>query len=737
MAKPRGKRPIPTRAQVLEFIRDSGENVTRREIARAFGVKGADRVALKEILRGLEDEGVLQKRRGRRYADPNALPPVTVLEITGLDPDGDVLARPVNWPDDVPPPTIYVGAEKHRGEAPGVADRVLARLRRLADETYEADIIKRLGRERHAILGVYTAERNGGYIESTDRRSRADYFVPPGDHAKAVTGDFVRAEITAGRRHGVPQAKVVEILGNMEDPGSASLIAIQGHGIPTEFPPAALQEAAEAKPFTAKRRADLRHVPLVTIDDADARDFDDAVWAERDGDGWHLVVAIADVAWYVRPARALDATAHERGNSVYFPDRVVPMLPEELSNGLCSLKPDEDRPCMAVHLWIDASGKKRRHKFERGVMKSAARLTYKAVQAAIDGKPDKNIRPLMGTVIEPLYGAYAALRDARDARGVLDLDLPELRAVLDESGNITKIEPRERFDSHRLIEEFMILANVAAAETLERRRQPCMYRVHDQPPREKLESLAEYLDSLGLRFAKGQVVTAGHFNRLLKRAAGTPHAEAVSEAVLRSQSQAVYDPENIGHFGLALRRYAHFTSPIRRYADLLVHRALIAALDAGEGGLEKDGDLDFEETAEHISNTERRAAAAEREAMDRLTTAFLAERVGAEFDARISGVTRAGLFVRLDGLGADGLVPMSSLGAERFLLDEGIGVTGQRSGLRYRLGEKLRVRLMDADTVAGRLAFTVVGEPARPRKAGRTARKKAAKRKSARRARRR
>ena len=697
---------------MLEYIRDSGENVSRREIARAFGVKGADRNKLKEILRGLEDDGILQKRRGRRYGGPNALPPVTVLEVTGLDPDGDVLARPTNWPEDVPPPTIYVVASKQGGTTPGVTDRILARLRKIGDGSYEAEVIKRLGRERHTVLGVYTHERHGGTIESTDRRSRADYFVKPADRGDAKTGDFVRAEIQPGRHYGAPQAKIVEVLGNLDDPGSASLIAIQSHGIPTEFTADALAETRSAPAFTPARRTDLRDVPLVTIDDADARDFDDAVWAERDGDGWHLIVAIADVAWYVRPGGALDGCARQRGNSVYFPDRVVPMLPEELSNGLCSLRPDEDRPCMAVEMWIDANGKKKRHTFTRGLMKSAARLTYKAVQAAIDGKPDKKTAPLVETVIEPLFGAYAALKTARDARGVLELDLPERRAVLDKMGKITRIEERERFDSHRLIEEFMILANVAAAETLERRRQPCMYRVHDQPPREKLDSLRDYLDSLGFRLAKGQVITARHFNRLLEKAAGSPHAEAVSEAVLRSQSQAVYDPENIGHFGLALRRYAHFTSPIRRYADLLVHRALIDALGAGAGGLDTDDDAEFEEIAEHISTTERRAAAAEREAMDRLTAAFLAERVGAEFDARISGVTRAGLFVRLDGLGADGLIPMSSLGAERFLLDEGIGVTGQRSGQRYRLGEKVRVCLIESDPVAGRLAFTLVAPKA-------------------------
>lgn len=706
MAKKRASGRIPSRADILQYVREQEHDISRREIARAFGLRGAERNALKTLLRELEDEGALRKRRGRRYADEDSLPPVMVLRVSGLDRDGEPTAEPASQGEALGAPVIHVVDGKDRGAAPRVGDKILARLRRSGD-AYEAEVIKKLGRDEKTVLGVFTRERRGGLIESADKRDRLDYVVSAGDEGGARTGDIVRAEIRPGRQYGAPQARITEVLGNMDDPGSASLIAIRFYGIPTEFTSQALEEASRAAATGLGQRADLRDFPLVTIDDEDARDFDDAVWAEPDGDGWHLLVAIADVAWYVRPGSALDDCARDRGNSVYFPDRVVPMLPEALSNGLCSLKPGEDRPCMAVHLWIDGEGRKRRHKFVRGMMRSAARLTYGEVQSAREGMSDERTRPLVDTVIQPLYGAYEALRKAREARGTLDLDLPEHRAILDRRGRILEIRTRERFDSHRLIEEFMILANVAAAETLERRRKPCMYRVHDQPPEEKLEALREFLDVLGHRFPKGQVITARQFNRLLARVRGSDDAEAVSEAVLRTQAQAVYDPDNIGHFGLALRRYAHFTSPIRRYADLLVHRAMIDAIGAGEGGLERGGEAGFARIAEQISMTERRAVAAERDTMDRLAATYLAERADARFEARINGVTRAGLFITLSGLGAGGLVPLSSLGSERFRVDEGVAVTGQRSRRRYRIGQVIAVRLEEADPVLGRMLFSL------------------------------
>jgi ribonuclease R len=465
---------------------------------------------------------------------------------------------------------------------------------------------------------------------------------------------------------------------------------------------------------TLGQREDLRSVPLVTIDGADARDFDDAVWAEPDAarpGGWHALVAIADVAWYVRPGDALDEAALERGNSVYFPDRVVPMLPEELSNELCSLKPAVERACIAVHLYIDSEGRLERHRFVRGLMRSAARLTYEAAQAAIDGNPDAQSRPLVEPVLRPLYGVYRALDAARLKRGSLELDLPERQIFLDPAGRVARIEPRQRLDSHKLIEELMICANVAAAETLERLKQPCMYRVHDVPDPAKLAALREFLDHLGLpglKLAKGQAIRPRHFNDILRKAAGTPFAPLVHQLVLRSQAQAVYSPNNLGHFGLGLRRYAHFTSPIRRYSDLLVHRALVAGQNFGAGALPPTDPKAFAATGEHVSMTERRAAAAERSASDRYLVAFLAERVGASFPGRINGVTRAGLFVTLSETGADGLVPMRSLPGDYYEHDEAHHrLIGRRTRRSFTLGDPVTVRLAEANSVTGSLLFTM------------------------------
>jgi ribonuclease R len=535
------------------------------------------------------------------------------------------------------------------------------------------------------------------------------------------------AEVLPGKALGQPTARVAGRLGPFDQPGVASLIAIHANGIPVEFPAAALRQAEASKPAPLGRRADLRTLPLVTIDDEDARDFDDAVWAAPDDDpenkgGWHIVVAIADVAWYVRPDDALDRAARERGNSVYFPDRVVPMLPEALSNGLCSLKPGEDRACLTVDIWIDAEGNKRRHFFRRAMMRSAARLTYRRAQNAADdildpADPDSAV---LDAVTPPLYGAWRALHKARRMRGTIDLDLPERRVIMTaDRQHVLRIERRPRWDSHRLIEEFMILANVCAAETLESARQPVMYRVHDEPPPDRVAALRRYLETLGFRLAGGQAVRPRHFAQLLARLGETPHARAVNEAILRTQSQAVYSPENLGHFGLALRRYSHFTSPIRRYADLLVHRALIAGLGLGEGGLAGDAGDAFIAVGEHISMSERRAMSAEREALDRMLVSFLADRVGAEFEARITGVERFGLFVALEDSGASGLLPLSALGDDEYRLDEtGHYLRGRRSGEMFRLGDALTVRLADADRVTGGLLFALPDrEPHRPRSA--------------------
>ncbi|UEM05131.1 ribonuclease R [Skermanella rosea] len=714
MTEDNPKKPaaLPSRDEILAFIRNSPVPVGKREIAREFKLRGDDRIALKEMLRDLESEGAVERDRARRLAPPAALPAVGVLEVVEIDTDGEVLARPVAWTSDEPPPKIYMQPERRGHPALLPGDRVLAQLSRQKDRVYAGRTIRKL--EKHGtarVLGIYEMTPDGARLRPTDKRQRAEFLVTPANSGDAENGELVVAEVLPSSRFGLKQAKVVERLGDMANPRSISLIAIHSQDLPTVFSEAALEEAGRAEPPTLEGRTDLRDIPLVTIDGADARDFDDAVWAEPDPEvpgGWHALVAIADVAFYVRPGRPLDRAAFQRGNSAYFPDRVVPMLPEALSNDLCSLRPGEERACLAVHLWIDARGELTRHRFVRGLMRSAARLTYEQVQAARDGAPDDDAGPLLGPVIEPLYGAFRTLNAARERRGTLELDLPERQVRLDERGGVVAITPRKRLDSHRLIEEFMICANVAAAEALEAKGAPCLYRVHDQPSMDKLESLREFLHGMGHKLAQG-ALKPSDFTGILERVRGRPEAAVISEVILRSQAQASYDPENIGHFGLALRRYAHFTSPIRRYADLMVHRALIRAYGLGPGGLDDAEAARMTEIAEHISSTERRAALAERDAVDRFTAAFLADRVGATFSGRITGVTRFGLFVELDETGADGLVPVSSLPDDQYEHQErSHALVGRRSGRVYRLGAPVKVKLVEADPVLGSTLFALL-----------------------------
>jgi ribonuclease R len=701
---------FPSRDDILEFVRDSPGEVGKREIARAFRLDAGQKRTLKKMLREMELDGSLKKGRGRRFSEPGQLPPVAMLIVSALDEDGDLLARPAKWDDDTEPPVIYMASQKRGQEALAPGDRVLARLAPAGEGGYTATPIRRIGNGPTRVLGVFEASAGGGRICLTDRRAKSEMIVRTGDSLGAQSGELVRAEIVAGRKHGLPQARVLERLGSTKEPRAISMIAIHDHELPVEFSKEAVEIADSAGPAPLKGRDDLREIPLVTIDGADARDFDDAVWSEPDDDaknpgGWHLIVAIADVAWYVRPGGALDRDAYQRGNSAYFPDQVVPMLPETLSNGWCSLVPGEDRSCLAAHLWIDQNGNLRRHRFVRGLMNSTARLTYSQVQDARDGRQDDATAHLTETVIAPLYGAFEALVRNREERGALELELPERRVQLAPDGTVESISERERLDSHKLIEEFMITANVAAAETLEKLKRPCMYRVHDQPSREKTEALAQFLDSIGIRFARGQVAKSSQFNQILKKVSATPHAHMVSQVVLRTQAQAKYSPDNIGHFGLALQRYCHFTSPIRRYADLLVHRALIAGSKLGAGGL-KDDALDFTESGEHLSKTERRAALAERSTIDRYTASYLTERIGATFSGRINGVTRFGLFITLDDTGADGLVPIRSLPDDFYDHDEALHLlTGRRSGREYRLGQTVEVMLSEANPLTGGIIF--------------------------------
>jgi len=721
--------PRPTKDQIISFIEDSPAPVGKREIARAFRLTAGDRIWLKGVLKELAAEGQVERGRKRRVAKPGSLPEVAVIQVDRIDVDGEVICHPVKEEADGKAPVIYLKPGSHRGAAPGEGDRLLARLKRIGEDVYEAQIIRVLGAGPARLIGVFEPTATGGIVRPTDRKHKSEYVVGSADIGKARPGDVVSAEILDTRGYGARRVKIIERLGRMGDASTISLVAIHQNGIPVEFPADALKQAEAAEPVTLGTRTDLRDFPLVTIDGADARDFDDAVWAAADDDpknegGWHLIVAIADVSWYVRPADPLDRSARERGNSVYFPDRVVPMLPEKLSNDLCSLRPREDRACMAVHMWIDRNGKLKRHKFLRGLMKSAARLIYEQVQAARDGNPDDVTGPLLEPVIAPLYGAYEALLRGRAARGTLELEIPERQVILGEDGHIERIIPRQRLDSHKLIEEFMILANVAAAEALEAKKRPAMYRIHEEPPMDKLEALRQALEGLGYKLARGETIRPDHFTGILAKAEGTDKETLVSTLILRSQSQAKYSPDNPGHFGLALRRYCHFTSPIRRYADLLVHRSLIAGYRLGDGGLSEDEAERFEEIGDHISSTERRAVMAERDAMDRYTTAFLAERTGATFTAKVSGVTRFGLFVTLDETGADGLIPISTIADDYFIHDEvNHALVGERTGLTFTLSDPVVVELVEADTITGGMVFTIIegGKEGRPVKRGRGA----------------
>jgi ribonuclease R len=709
------KGKVPTRDELLAFIRDSATPVGKREIARAWGLKGDQRIELKELLRDLRDSGDISADRAKTFRDPEALSDVAVLEIVRVDDDGHLIAVPRRHDEekDGPPPRIEIAPQATRGgPAPAVGDRVLANLKRRG-KAYEARIIRRLGSGPKKILGLYDQPVGGagmGLVSPTDRKLRQSFEIRPADKNSAVPGDIVWIEATGGALS--RRARVLERVGAMSDPRTISLIAIAANDIPVDFPPAAVEEADRAHAAALGHRLDLRDTSLVTIDGEDARDFDDAVFAEPDPaqpGGWRLLVAIADVAWYVRHDKPLDRAAYRRGTSVYFPDRVVPMLPEALSNHWCSLVPREDRPVLVAEMSIDAEGHLKRHRFHRAMMRSAARLTYTRVQRAIDGAPDAEIAPLMERVIRPLYGAYKVLLAAREKRGALDLDLPERQVTLGSDGRIAEIGVRERLDSHKLIEEFMVLANVAAAQALEQRHAPCLYRVHDQPDPAKLEALREFLATLGIAMPAGPRLRPGDLNRVLGAVEGKPVARLVNETVLRSQSQAVYSPDNLGHFGLALARYAHFTSPIRRYPDLVVHRALIAAYGLGEGALAEADKGRFVEFGEHLSMCERRAVAAERGAMDRYVAAYMAAHVGATFPGRVTSVTRFGLFASLDGTGADGLIPIRSLGQEFFRHDEARQIlVGERTGETYGLGDRLRLKLVEADTATAGLLFEIV-----------------------------
>jgi ribonuclease R len=699
---------LPSREQILDFITTSPTSAGKREIAKAFGLHGSDKIALKSLLKDMADEGLIDAAPGRAFHKMGGLPKVTVLRI--VDHDGDsVFAVPDNWQSDTPVPRLRV-IERGKRSALGIGDRILARTEERGGG-HVAHPMKKLAATSETLLGVVRREESGQFwLKPVDKRERRDTAIS--DLGGAADGDLVLAE-KSGRPPRI-MARVVQILGDPFAPRAFSLIAIHKHGIPDLFNAETIAEAHKVAKTPLGDREDLRHLPIVAIDPADARDHDDAVWAlPNDAGGFDAIVAIADVSFYVRPGSELDREAKKRGNSVYFPDRVVPMLPEDLSADICSLKEGQDRAALACHLEIDANGKVTSWRFTRAVIRVAANIAYEDAQAAIEAgtAPDH---------LKQLWAAWALLAKARDKREPLDLDLPERRVQLDEKGRITSIAVRERLDAHRLIEDFMIAANVAAAKALEAKKSPVMYRVHEVPSREKLIALKDYLETFGVKFALGQVVTPATFNRLLSLVKDAEHRTQVMEQVLRTQTQAYYAPQNVGHFGLSLGSYAHFTSPIRRYADLLVHRGLVRAFGLGDGGLTDDEAARMTVIGETISKAERRAMEAERETVDRYVAAHLSTKVGEILETRITGVASFGFFATVDGIGGDGLVPISTLGNDYFRFDEATkSIEGDATGTRYTIGQILPLRLVEANPISGGLRFELPeggtsGRPLKP-----------------------
>ncbi len=710
---------LPSKDELAEFICNAPEPVGKKDIARKFKLKGQARVLVKNSLKELIEEGLIERGVKKTFKAPEPLPENCLVEIIGLDNDGELLAKPVKWDKKSEPPTIFVTTKRHRDAKLGVGDQALVKLKKTFDNAYDAKIIRTLEDNANQVIGVFRYINKSSYVHPTDKKNKNDYYVPKDFRESADNGDLVIAEqLPPSPKYPISKkpVRIIEVLGKKEDPKLISLIAIHSHGIPTNFSKEVMAEAEELKEATLRgKRVDMRDIPLVTIDGADARDFDDAIYAEKDDDpknkgGWKLIVAIADVSRYVRTGSALDKSAFERGNSTYFADRVVPMLPERLSNDLCSLKPNVNRACLACYMVIDKNGQLLKYKFQRGLMKSAARLIYDEVEEAYEGTTNDKTAPIFKTIIKPLYQAYNILRKAREKRGALDINMVERNAIIDETGTLTAIVPRQKLKSHQLVEEFMVLANVATAHALEDKKAPCVYRVHDTPSVERLETTRDFLKGLGYSLPKTRDIKSKSLNNILKLSEDKEDKDLIHTLILRTQSAAIYSPDNLGHFGLALDKYAHFTSPIRRYADLLVHRSLVKSYELGDGGLTKYEAESLDEMADHISITERRSMMAERDVMDRFTAQYLSKSIGEEFKGKINGVTHFGLFVTLDETGADGIVPIRTLPQDFYTHDEkNHALVGKRTKRTYKLAQKVVVRLVEANPLTGSTVFEIAG----------------------------
>ena len=710
------------REQILTLIRAKPDRLGRKELARALKIKGDDRRELRSTLREMVDDGALIYSKKKTYREAGDLPSVLIVRVTGIDDYGDMIGIPDRWDGDGNPPKLIVRegpvskkAKGHQSAQLGIGGRALCRLKP-AEDGYIAQVLKKLGRGPTRHLGVLYQDGRGWKVRPIDKKIR-DEARPIKVPDDAENNMLVEYRATNRKNKYERSVEITKLIASADDPKAFTLISLEQHGIPIGFDDAVIQEAQNLKlPKLDKYREDLRELPLLTIDPVDAKDFDDAVYAAEDDDpknkgGWSVWVAIADVAAFVAPDSELDKTARKKGNSVYLPDRVEPMLPHELSSDLCSLRPHEDRACMAVKMRFRGDGTKLDHTFTRGIMRSHARLTYAQAQEGFEGNPGPAAEPVID-ILKDIFSAYKALRKAREQRAPLNIELPERRVHIDDKGLVTKITLRERFDAHKLVEEFMVQANVCAAESLDSNGVTSIVRIHETPAMEKLQGLSDFVPSVGLKFSAGERASTKRFNRLLDQAREIDLAEAVGMAVLRSQTQAYYGLDVKGHFGLNLTHYAHFTSPIRRYADLVVHRALIRTFKLGHDGTTEAEVSRLKETSEHISDTERRAMAAERDAKDRYIARYLENRIGAEFDARISGVTTAGLFITLDETGADGFVPMRRLSDDYFIFDEKTkSLINSTTGGTYKFGRKIKARLVEATPITGGLLFDILTKP--------------------------
>ena len=702
---------IPSRDEVLEALETAGRPLEPKALFNALGIDDAAvSNALGNRLRAMIRDGQIIANRRGHYCLVGHIGLLTGLVTAHRDGYGFVTP-------DAGGEDIYLSPREMREVMHG--DKVAVRVARTDQRgRAEGKLVEVLARNTSEIVGRYLRESGIGFVVPDNRRFTQSIAVPPSAGKGARPGDIVVVELTdQPSRDTQPVGRVIENLGEAGSPGIETEIAMRAHNLPFRWPEEALAEAEvwgdRVRPAAKRDREDLRELPLVTIDGADAKDFDDAVWCEPDGDGWRIIVAIADVSSYVEAGSALDGEARERGTSVYFPRKVVPMLPETLSNGLCSLNPGVDRLCMVCDMRVARSGKMREARFYEGLMRSAARLTYDEV-AAMLLEGDAGLRRRHAKVLpvlEQLHAAWRVLARARARRGAVDFDLPEVSMVFDPKGHVARVEPRHRNDAHRIIEECMIAANVEAARFLERQKIPTLYRVHAPPEEDRLGALREFLGAFGLKLPTRERLEPKHLSALVREVEGRPDADLIETVILRSMSQAVYQPENIGHFGLSLERYAHFTSPIRRYPDLLVHRALRHVLRGGKPADFVHGKTEMESLGRHCSATERRADEATRDAMDWLKCEFMLDRIGEEFDVIVTGVVEFGLFVQIPEFQIDGLVHVSSLGGDYYQRDPvHQRLVGEHTGRVFRLSDRLQVRLLNVSMEDRKIDFELADE---------------------------